>query len=294
MQEEARVQAENEVRQARMYAYKEQRRLQEEEKEKARLETFACRRCPAKFPSNTKLHTHVQKHHTKKASEHTPEPPTLSLSTITTIDTPPSTPTVNTVPTPPATPKKAALPVALPPTPPATPPITYATVASKASPPTKPPTSPSTPRKPYLTVDDLYQMFHNTRKAPQSRLTDYFKPVGKSLGNGLPTTKYTPSSLASRDCGNIDNIALRAPKFLASKRYISELPLKIAPEKASETRPVPPHSCTSSTYSTSPSSTYTPTCRRCHLTCASNNKLHKHLCGCLPQRRSDIVWRSKS
>lgn len=35
------------------------------EKERAE-EAFACRRCPAKFSSNTKLHQYVQDHHQKK------------------------------------------------------------------------------------------------------------------------------------------------------------------------------------------------------------------------------------
>ncbi|KAG7004332.1 hypothetical protein G7Y79_00026g059160 [Physcia stellaris] len=34
--------------------------------EKEQAEAFACRRCPAKFPSNTKLHQYVQDHHQKK------------------------------------------------------------------------------------------------------------------------------------------------------------------------------------------------------------------------------------
>ena len=46
----------------------EQARVAREQKE-ARLTTFACRRCSAKFPSNTKLHNHVQDHHHKKSTK---------------------------------------------------------------------------------------------------------------------------------------------------------------------------------------------------------------------------------
>ncbi|KAG7004896.1 hypothetical protein G7Y79_00023g054800 [Physcia stellaris] len=52
----------------------EQERLQQQQAEEARIakekaEAFACRRCPAKFPSNTKLHQHIQDHHQKKAEK---------------------------------------------------------------------------------------------------------------------------------------------------------------------------------------------------------------------------------
>lgn len=39
---------------------------------------FHCRRCPEKFPSNSKLHLHVAAHHTKKKGDKSPETPTAT------------------------------------------------------------------------------------------------------------------------------------------------------------------------------------------------------------------------
>ncbi|KAL8967190.1 MAG: hypothetical protein Q9183_003035 [Haloplaca sp. 2 TL-2023] len=36
--------------------------------------TYQCRRCPEKFPSNSKLHIHIAAHHTKKKVDKSPEP----------------------------------------------------------------------------------------------------------------------------------------------------------------------------------------------------------------------------
>ena len=146
--------------------------------EKARQEAFACRRCPAKFPSNTKLHKHVEDHHVKK--------PTAS-------PTPPSSPIPNIAePTPPATPKPTASEVspkqAMPTSPPSSPPSSPIPSLAAASPPAVstprpsrlpipiarlPPTPPPTPpqvsisrpqKKTYMTVDDLFRMFAERSK----------------------------------------------------------------------------------------------------------------------------------
>ena len=70
----------------------EQARLatEQQQAEKARklAEAFACRRCPAKFPSNTKLHEHVRNHHAKKlkpASAPATPPTTPSIAPVTPI-----------------------------------------------------------------------------------------------------------------------------------------------------------------------------------------------------------------
>ena len=184
--EEARIKSETQARQARMYAEQEARNAELKAKEKARiqaeeaarLEAFSCRRCPAKFASNTKLHEHVRDHHTKSASPTPPASSTLSLSSIKSIETPPTklassskaappkpslsaitsiqiAPASSTPPSKaassskPASSSKSAPPL----TPPATPPKTWAAVASKpaskpasiASPFTPPPTPPEAP-----------------------------------------------------------------------------------------------------------------------------------------------------
>ena len=255
--EEARIKSETQARQARMYAEQEARnaRLEEEEKariqaeEVARLEAFACRRCPAKFASNTKLHEHVRDHHTKSASPTPPASPKLSLSAITSIQIAPASPTPSPKPAPPLTP-------------PATPPKTWAVVASKptkpvpqpaskpasaASPLTSPPTPAQTspqPLKPYLTIDDLYRMFHVKQPPHQTRITSFFKPmiepVRNSKRNIHPTTKNIiktqappPTSPESPNC-KMATFQLRKLTGWSFQRYVSGLPLKMAPEKRFE------------------------------------------------------------
>ena len=59
----------------------EQARIAKEQEE-ARLTAFACRRCSAKFSSNTKLHIHVQDHHQKKPIKPADEPANLTPSEL--------------------------------------------------------------------------------------------------------------------------------------------------------------------------------------------------------------------
>ena len=48
----------------------EEARIAKEQAEaKTKAEAFACRRCPAKYPSNTQLHKHIDEHHTKKPKD---------------------------------------------------------------------------------------------------------------------------------------------------------------------------------------------------------------------------------
>ena len=102
----------------------------------------ACRRCPAKFPSNTKLHIHVQDHHQKKAEKPTSEAatPTPSEAAMhtpseTAMPTPFATPPPSEpalVLTPPNTPSKSSFKPSHPMTPPPTPPL--AEIATPATP----------------------------------------------------------------------------------------------------------------------------------------------------------------
>ena len=314
----ARIKSETQARQARMYAEQEARNAELKAKEKARLqaeeaarlEAFPCRRCPAKFASNTKLHEHVRDHHTKSAPpaslklslssiKNTETPPIklapaseaaspkLSLSAITSIQIAPASPTPKAAPTSKAaaTPKAAPSSKPAPPlTPPATPPKTWAAVASKptksapqstsksaskpasaASPLTSPPTPAQTspqPLKPYLTVHDLYRMFHVKQPPHQTRITLFFKPVIEPARNSKrkthpiskSTTKSLASPLASPAASKREEIATSKLRKLTSwsfQRYVSGLPLKMAPEKRFE-----------NTTHTAPSTngTTTPTC----------------------------------
>ena len=95
----------------------------------------------------------------------------------------------------------------------------------------------STPPKSYLTVADLYRMFHIKKKPHQTRITIFFKPVGNSLRNHLPTTKkalFSLSSLTPPNSHSNSGYRMRSLKIEASERYVSDLPLKMAPEKRFE------------------------------------------------------------
>ena len=73
-------------KQQRLLVMEERDREEQLAKQKVREEVFFCRRCPAKFPSNSKLHKHVAERHTKKflvpqASLSPVEPATVILPT---------------------------------------------------------------------------------------------------------------------------------------------------------------------------------------------------------------------
>lgn len=186
--------------QARLAAERQQAlRAEEARKEhaqqaeaKALAEAFACRRCPAKFPSNTKLHEHIRNHHTKKPSAAAPIPP------VTPSVTPVTSPKLSwaAIAFIPATLKPSRLPI----------PISKApagpTLASCA-----PPTPPQTPllqqrpvlqppAKAHLTIHDLFAMFDGkpprksmntiqisppSPSSRQTRITAYFKPATPKL-----------------------------------------------------------------------------------------------------------------
>ena len=93
------------------------------------------------------------------------------------------------------------------------------------------------PSKPYLTIHDLYRMFHIRKQPHQTYITTFFKPVGNSLRNHLPTTKKAPFSLSSptppSDHLN-SGYRMRPLEIGAPERYVSDLPLKMASEKRFE------------------------------------------------------------
>ena len=212
---------------------KHQRQQQQQHQaEEARIatekaKTFACRRCPEEFSSNTKLHEHVRTKHSKKPKEPSPPP------TITAPASPPATP--------PTTPKK---------------PISWSEIASRPMKPNTPsrlprptlkfglPTPPPSPIlqpqestnhsakrtstaavKPRLTVEDLYHRFHGKPRpssltsmqnhlpaAPssglhQTRITTYFKPTSSSHGPKTPLApnrKCADSQASAKSAWNRD------------------------------------------------------------------------------------------
>ena len=127
--EPAAIQAEK-ARKAKHQAAEEARIA----KEKA--EAFACRRCPEKYPSNTKLHEHVRTKHVKPEKP-TPLSPTPSAAIATSATVALATPITSPIASPAtslATPYATPTPVTLP-TPPTSPIISHATM-------------PTTPKKP--------------------------------------------------------------------------------------------------------------------------------------------------
>ena len=180
-------------RQTRLLAMEEADRQRQLAIQKAKDEAFSCRRCAAKFPSNSKLHKHVAERHTKK-----PSVPQASLSTQASLS-PVELPTLPTPPTstPSTTPKLSYAAVAKSskaslPTPPASPqPIkqtSYAKLAeseststSESTLSTTPPpipwhTKPQARTKPrnYMTMEDLFRRFsptnhHQPTKAAKPR-----------------------------------------------------------------------------------------------------------------------------
>ena len=111
---------------------------------KKKTEAFACKRCPEKYPSNTKLHDHVREKHTK------PEKPTPQ--TPTTPPTPPaSPPPAPSAPVSPVSPPSATITMTTPPSSPAPsspPPSASIEPAASSEPITSPIIPPTTPRKP--------------------------------------------------------------------------------------------------------------------------------------------------
>ena len=216
---QARLAEQRKAEQARLA---KQRQEQEEARlEKERLEAFACRRCPAKFPSNTKLHEHLRNHHAKKPKE----------AALPTPSTPPTSPTLPASVTPFAAP---SMPPQMPLTPPSPPSITL------------PATPPSTPKRTYLTMDDLFAMFtgrpkpigllHRPRNpfppynwriskpsTPQTRITSYFLPVTSKKSKDR--NKLAPNRQSSSAAGKLIGVGRigpkRAPAVSSTSSWIS-------------------------------------------------------------------------
>ena len=315
------------IRQRIIEKEREKERIAEEQRiAKEKAEAFACRRCPEKYPSNTKLHEHVRTKHCKKPKE--PSPPPMAEN-----PTPPAAPAAPPASVSPITPIASASPIAIPSapatspitppaaatTPPATPiatpkkPLSWAEIASKPVSTPKPsrlprlttkyglPTPPPSPhlqpilqpqestnsitkhpsitrstthsKTPYLTVEDLYTMFHGKPRpsslparqirlpsAPpsgqmrlrQMRITTYFQPTSErppsQKAKLAPNRKHAESKTHGKSTQNRD-LAPRAPRSAS-------------------------FSLTSADHPTH------RTCRRCKQHFSSGNLLHRHLAHC--------------
>ena len=317
----------------------------------------ACRRCSAKFPSNTKLHDHVRDHHTRKpTNENTP--PTVTLATSPTPPTsPPSAPSAPVSPpqTPVAKPSAPATlslspitPIAFaspspapasPPAPTTTPrkPISWAEIASLPKPtkpsrlprltvkyglPTPPPSPvllpqeptnqitkrPSTPAvRPYLTMEDLYTMFHEKPRPSSfnvshtnsddvnSQKTRKWKPIPNLLP-GIQMLQKSANHIAKRPSISASTLPTNPPglhqmritsyfkpatnsptplppTLLASNRKHADLK---TPGKSLRNRDLaPPISPASASHLSH------RICRRCKQHFITGNMLHRHLQHCI-------------
>ena len=239
------------------------RREKEQQVEAARIAkeatvAFACRRCPARFPSNTQLHKHIDEHHAKKLKFEPSAPATPPATPLQTTSKSISTSAHTSAEAPNNAPASTlALASCAPLTPPSTP-------SQKACKPTtsrhsrlprptftSPLTSPQTPHiqstnhvtkppyKPYMTIDDLYTMFEKKRSrkcmntiqtsAPsppprQARITSYFKPVAP-----ISSTNQRPASSKS------------SPKLKSFKNELFKAPTPPPPTSTPSTRTLPNH-----------------------------------------------------
>ena len=187
-------------RQTRLLAMEEADRQRQLAIQKAKDEAFSCRRCAAKFPSNSKLHRHVAERHTKK-----PSVPQASLSSAepAPLPTPPAS-------TPSTTPKLSYAAVAKSakslPTPPASPQpkISYAKLAESTSKSTPPPVpshiKPKACTKPrnYMTMEDLFRRFSptNTPTKAAKRKTARPKKSGCKSKTPVLIESATPRKVA--------------------------------------------------------------------------------------------------
>ncbi|KAG7002006.1 hypothetical protein G7Y79_00029g063020 [Physcia stellaris] len=316
----------------------EQERLQQQQAEQARIakekaEAFACRRCPAKFPSNTKLHQHVQDHHQKK-----PAKPASEIAMPSSNESTKSTPSESAVTTPPATPpsinpyklcntketnilgRNSLTPSHC--TEAFASPSPYTKTSTKyrgdrtnnvpaysaAYPPG--PVPKHQHQKPYLTIDDLFEMFAekrtisgplHTRKTKsfpkvshQSKITSYFRPTtnqGPSISQGSKTPnprsfqQHTPAeSNRTKSRPPAQNVSEKSAVLPCKSSTFSRLPSSeissISPYKSAnisrcKSTICPPPSSTPRAPSGISASPHA--CRICSGTFGSNNGLHRHL-----------------
>ena len=290
---EARIAKIEAMRVARQQQQTEKARQlqQQQQTEKARIakektEAFACRRYPEKFANNTKLHEHVRTKHAKKPSITTPStPPASSPSTpITSHATIPTTPRIpiswaeiaSRPKSSAATPSRLPRPTALP-TPPPSPHLPPILLHQKpANSITKRPSITRFIQTPYLTVEDLYNRFHDKprpsslttiqnslppasttgqhMRSHQMRITSYFKPATNDPTPRPPTSANSVTKLASNrkhaDSKSHDK-SVRINDLTSSNSYDSHSTNK-------------------------PHHTY----RRCTQHFTSENMLHRHLSHC--------------
>ena len=223
-----------ESRLVKEHVQKEARKAKEKakvEREEARLikkaEGFTCRRCKAKFESNTKLHEHVRTRHAKKSKA---EPAAATKSkTAGEISEPSNTSPASSVIAPSAsmklTPEESPAPhtsfelvsspsttleASVPVTPLTSPKMYWAAIAAKKPLVPRPsrlpvsvrvalPTPPSTPvlehhitaskhQKPYLTMDELFRMFAGKPRPFGLQQRQINSCSPRTFGNSHPTS----------------------------------------------------------------------------------------------------------
>ena len=117
-------------------------RVEEARIAKEKAEAFACRRCPEKYPSNTKLHEHVRTKHCRKPKEPSPPPSAVTVASPPAKMASPPTPPASPPPAPSAPISPIQPPAEMPFLPPPPPPtsIENPALAAPIAAPTPPPT----------------------------------------------------------------------------------------------------------------------------------------------------------
>lgn len=188
--------------------YEEQELERQKAEQKAKDEAFACRRCPAKFPSNTKLHVHISAHHSKPSKAAS----AIMVPSPSTPPTPPiSTPAIPLSSSPALVISAASNTSLAPATPPAstpavTPKLSYAAIAGRHALPT-PPTTPKTanptcakPKPVYMTMEDLFRKFAPNPTRPPYEYTELRSQSSQTPFQSLQTVaplRLRPQSLQS-------------------------------------------------------------------------------------------------
>ena len=289
----------------------EARIAKERAEEAARLaaEAFACRRCPEKYPSNTKLHEHVRTKHAKPAkptSDEKPPPPPPPMIAVATPSTPPTSP-----PPAPSAMSTTATPPSSPPTPitshattPATPkkPISWAEIASRPMTPSKPsriprptalPTPPATPPPSPHLAPILQPQKSTNSSTKRSSITRFNKPPYLTVqdlytrfhGKPKPTSLTTiqirlppapPSGMRTRQM-RITQYFKPAAKSPGSVTELAPARKYADSRGPSKSPGIDDLASFSKALASHPTH---HTCRRCKQHFTSGNMLHRHLGHC--------------
>ena len=204
----------------------ERQKVEEARIAKVKAEAFACRRCPAKYPSNTKLHEHVRNHHAKKskpAISSVATPPSTSPQSIVALSStpPPSTSShsiasLSDISNPVTTSKPQQTVVALPDTPPPTP--SHSIISSPST--SKRVSSPTSSKRSPLSDSAPEFVSKRSGNAPLCSLTSPSTPA--FMRSTSPFIKSAFATLTKPYLTIIDLFSMFAGKSMRAKLFPSQ------------------------------------------------------------------------